>query len=101
MSRGRSMPGSKRVPVGEGPPSKKALADKIQEILGASVTDEGVSSRELAEATGLSTKLVNRILRDLIERGEVVCLIGRIRDIAGRMNWCPKYKLIVNTKKKS
>ncbi|MDW7974905.1 MAG: winged helix-turn-helix domain-containing protein, partial [Sulfolobales archaeon] len=79
----------------------KALADRIQGILGATVADEGVSSRELAEATGMSTKLVNKILRDLIARGEVVCFIGRTRDIAGRMNWCPKYKLVVNTKKKS
>ena len=69
-----------------------AELDKIQsELPGAT---DGVTVQELVESWGMHLESVRKRLRALNKTGKLVTGRRRIKDISGRTNWSPVYRIL-------
>jgi len=73
---------------------KITINEVVSELRRIENAIDGMSSREIAEKTGLSITTVQRRLRRLYERGLVKVSFRRGYDITGKSTLVPVYKII-------
>lgn len=75
--------------------TEEELLDAVREALAQSAAQDsiGLTTRELADALGISQRHALAVIRDMVGKGTVEGFRGRRRNILGEYTMVPLYRL--------